>query len=106
MSIVASLKRTELQVIVLAVIIGGQVSNVLTSIVSAISQGARLAFMPGASTSIAVSRAIASSLLFLASQIVIGIVIACGTVWVLARVLERVNAERAHPESIFPNGTA
>ena len=93
MSFFDPLRRTNVQVIVLAVVVGVQVSNVLSSIVSALSQAARVAFMPAYTPGIDMARALKTSFFLILSQSVFSAVIAAGTIWLLSRLLSQHNTE-------------
>ena len=94
MSFLDPLRRTNVQVIVLAVVVGTQVSNVLASVVSALSQAARVAFLPAYTPGFDMARALKSSLFLVLSQTVLSAAIALGTIWLLSSLLSRIDAGR------------
>ncbi len=87
MSLLAPLRRTNVQITILAVVVGVQVSNVLSSVLHAVAQAIQFAFYPARLPGIDLVRALKSSLFLVVTQTLLSALVAAGTIWLLARLL-------------------
>ncbi len=87
MSLLAPLRRPNVQITILAVVIGVQVSNVLSNVLHAIAQAIQFVLYPARLPGVDFVRALKSSLFLVVTQTLLSALVAVGTLWLLARLL-------------------
>ena len=83
------LKRTDVQIVALAVIAGAQVSHVLTSVTYNIAQLIRMLAVDSGFVGFRVATAVKAVVVTTIAEVVLGVAVATAAVWLLSRVLAR-----------------
>jgi hypothetical protein len=92
-SLVKAIKRTDVQIVALAVIAGAQVSGVLTSLIFNVAQVFRMLAVESTFVGFRTGLAVKGFIVTLLVQLVLGLAVAVAAVWCLARVLARMEGE-------------
>lgn len=87
MSLLAPLQRPRVQVTVLAVIVGVQASNVISSVLHAVAQAFQVFLYPARVHGGDVLRIFKSSLLLVITQATLSAIVAAVCIWLLTRLL-------------------
>ena len=87
MSFLAPLRRSSVQITILAVVVGVQIANVVSSVLHVLAQAVQFFLYPARLPNVDLARAIKSSLLMVISQTVFSAIVAAVTIWLMARLL-------------------